>query len=46
MQMGTAIAVAAAPLGIWLLRKALAPIVRRVRAMPDGKLKRLLLWGG
>jgi hypothetical protein len=45
MQWQTAVAAGMAPTLIWLSRKAMAPIVRRVRKMPDGKLKRLLLVG-
>lgn len=41
----TAIAVFIAPTLRWLSRKAMSPIVRRVRAMPDSKLKRALLYG-
>lgn len=45
MQTVTAIATALTPTANWLARKAMAPIVRRVRAMPDSKLRRFLLWG-
>lgn len=45
MQWQTAVAAAMGWTLVWLSRKAMAPIVRRVRKMPDGKLKRLLLAG-
>lgn len=45
MQWQTAVAAAMGPTLIYLSRKAMAPVVRRVRKMPDGKLKRLLLVG-
>jgi len=45
MQWQTAVAAGMTPTLIWLIRKALAPVVRRVRRMPDGRLKRLLLAG-
>ena len=45
MQWQTAVAAGLTPTLLWLTSKALAPVVRRVRRMPDGKLKRLLLTG-
>ena len=45
MQWQTAVAAGMGPTLAWLTSKALAPIVRRVRKMPEGKWKRLLLWG-
>lgn len=45
MQWQTAVAAGMGPTLVWLSRKLMSPIVRRVRKMPDGKLKRLLLAG-
>lgn len=45
MHQETAIAALIAPSLRWLSRKAMAPLVRRVRRMKDGRLKRFLLWG-
>jgi hypothetical protein len=45
MQLATVIAIGLAPLATWLIRKALKPVVRDVESLPEGKLRRLLLWG-
>lgn len=45
MQWETGVAAAIAPTLQWLIHKALLPLVRRIRRMRDGKLKRLLLAG-
>lgn len=45
MQWQTGIAIAIAPTLGWLAHKAMLPLVRRIRRMRNGKLKRLLLVG-
>lgn len=45
MRWETGVAIAIAPVMGWLAHKAMLPLVRRLRRMKDGKLKRLLLSG-
>lgn len=45
MQWQTGVAIAISPLLAWLARKAMSPLVRHARSLPEGRLRRLLLWG-
>ena len=45
MQLTTALAAFFAPTLTLLARKGMAPLVRRIRRMPDGQLRRVLLYG-